>query len=458
VNNKIAEQIYLKSAEYFFKESRKIFSEVMENEKLRPIDLKTKSTEKLNAIIKYSYLNFPYYKNKFMSMVDNFDNCTFPDDLCKLPILTKEELRDHGIMISNSKGNMSKTMSAKTSGSTGIPLKFSKDMRSFYYSQAAMYRGHSWHGSDMGDREAMLWGIPIDFKNRIFVKTKDFLLNRFRENSFNISDDVFEDFYKKCVSKRPIYLMGYTSMVFQFAYFIMSKKYSGKKLNFKFIKCTSETISDYQRDLIEEIFGCKLVGEYGAAETGLIAFECPNENYHIMSDCCHVEVIRQGKHVDDGEIGKVIVTDFHNYALPIIRYDVGDIAKYTKNNCACGKPFPIIESITGRSSNIVISTSGKPFHSIVFYYIMKDYTAKNSWIKQFKIIQERQDLISVIIASTNNSKSPNSDELTKRIKDKLGKNMHVDYVYVEEIDRNPSGKFCDFESRIDTTSLLKELY
>lgn len=458
MNSKIACLIYYASGSIVFRSNiGQILNEMRENEKLSATQLKDLSIMRLHRIVKYAYEHVPYYRQALDKASLECNSLSFPADLGKLPVLTKEIMRDYAHLLESHEGNSYYT-TAKTSGSTGLPLKFKKDNQSLYYSQCAMYRGHGWYGLNVGDREAMLWGIPVSTKNRLAIKAKDFFLNRFREREYNISDEVLSDFYRKCLKRKPAYLMGYSSMVYQFACFLKNNQIDGKKIGLQMVKCTSETIHPHQRKLIEAVFDCKLVSEYGAAETGLIAFQCPYGNNHVMSDCCYVEIVTQGKHVGEGEVGKVLITEFHNFVNPVIRYDIGDLATYSSKQCPCGRPFPVIENITGRSSSVVISTSGHPFHSIIFYYIVKDYTDRDGGIKEFKVRQVSKNLLVFSIVKSERIKELDTTRLTREIKKRLGEDMRVEYVFPDSIQREESGKLKDFETNLNTDELLRLLY
>lgn len=457
MNSRIARFVYKIIDFSRGQETFKVLKGLQSNEELSSSELRDLSWHKLKKYVDFSYKFSPYYKKLLNDIALPASKIRCPEDFQKIPIMSKEDLRKniHNLEVKDFTGKFTK---AKTSGSTGIPLNFYKDNLSFCYSQAAMYRGHGWHGAQIGESEAMLWGIPINFKERAIVKIKDRLLNRFREREYDISGEVFKDFYYMCSDRRPSYLMGYASMIYQFAYFLQEKNIDGGKLNFKFIKFTSEHLHLYQRSLIEDVFKCKVVSEYGAAETGLIAFECLNGNNHLMSDCCYIELINQNKPAEEGKIGRIVVTDFHNFKMPVLRYDIGDTAVYTDKQCQCGSPLPIIESLRGRSSDVVISTDGKPFHSILFYYIMKDFTDKKGGIKQFKVHQKKQNELIVTIVKAESFNEERTIYLGDRIREKLGSDMMIEFNYQDTIKREESGKLRDFVTDLDINEIQKQLY
>jgi phenylacetate-CoA ligase len=309
---------------------------------------------------------------------------------------------------------------------------------------AAMYRGHLWHGLDIGAKEAMLWGVPVNFGQRQKTRVRDFLLNRFRESEYNLKAHVLKDFYNKMVRKKPAYLMGYSSMVYEFARFLREEGLDGRRLGLKLVKCTSETIQEVYRETINEVFGCNIVSEYGAAETGLIAFECDRGNHHLLLDCTFVHFVEQDMLANGVPTKKILVTDLHNYAVPVINYEVGDSVVTSQHTCPCGRPFPLLEQIIGRLGDVVLTPDGQRLHSIIFYYIMKGLTDKGGGIKSFKVHQKDKDRLKVLLVKDKGFTQKSLEFLSREFQRHFGPEMHVDFEFCDAIPREQSGKLRDF--------------
>jgi len=423
----------------------KRLKELEKNQYLPLTEIKNIQWNKLKSLIEFAYNNSAFYQERFKKVGITPGQINNSDDLLKIPILTKEELKANykNILI---RKNHQFLFTAKTSGSSGIPLKFYRDGQTFGYALAAMYRGHRWHNIDIGAKEALLWGIPVNTKDRLIVRVKDIILNRFREKNFDVTDDTFMHFFKMMERYKPSYLKGYSSMVYLFALFVSEKKLDGKKLKLKMVKCTSESIPDYQRAFIETEFNCPVVSEYGAAEAGIIAFECPQKNYHIMADCYYIE-FKNIKGISTN-LKKVIVTDLHNYITPIIRYDIGDLGLPSDKECGCEIKLPLLKELIGRTSSVVMAENGKLFHSIIFYYIMKGLESMGGGVKQFKVYQKTPSKLVLEIVKGNNFSESTISYIDDKIKQYLGENMLIDYQFVENITREESGKIRDFVSEL----------
>jgi len=407
--------------------------------------------EKLRSLLIHATTYNNYYKEKYKG--HDIDG---PFE--RLPILTKEELRmSYKEILSGNK--LSKLDLVETSGSTGIPLKFYRDRVIFGYTLASMWRARRWWGIDIGDKEAMLWGVPVRFTGKIKVKAKDFLLNRFRERQYNLCPDTLYHFYSQIKRKKPDYLFGYSSMVYEFAIFLRENNLHKEHGYLKAAICTAEKIYPYQRTVIEETLGCRVVSEYGSTETGIISYECQSGTSHISDDCVYVEIVDQNNNLQpEGEAGRVLVTVLNSLSSPIIRYDLGDIATKLSGGCPCGRNLSILGEIEGRTSDVVIGPNGKIFHSIIFYYIVKALTEKVGGIKHFKVIQTKIDELEFHLVKSEDFQNATEVFIKEQINKKFGSSMKLKFVYCDTIRRSPSGKLRDFETELDTNAILLRHY
>lgn len=401
---------------------------------------------KLSMLLQHCSRNVPYYRKWFRERGCNPLDINVTN-MSSLPIINKEFLRKN-LQLMCAEKNKGSFEEAKTSGSTGIALHFPKSLSSSAFQLAAMYRGHRWHDVDLGAREARLWGIPVNKLSRFKTSITDVLLNRFRECEYNLNPDVLSDFYEKLKRLNPEYLMGYTSMVSQFANFLYDNKMDGTELNLKMVKCTSETIHESDRKIIETVFGCRLVSEYGAAETGLVAFQCEAGSHHLMADCCIVEFVEPSEDLGDASLKEIVITNLDNFALPIVRYRIGDLGAQGLDRCICGRGLPLIRNIIGRTSDVIKMSDGRRWHSIVLYYVMKGLEEKQGGVVQFKVFQKEVDHLELYLVPDKKFNTGAKKYIIDRFKQIFGEKMRVDFQVVDSIPREPSGKMRDFVSSL----------
>ena len=451
MNSALAKLVFLAVERVRGEHVGRFLRELEGNQRLPLPEIKRLQAAKLDDLLRDVLRKNDYYRRKYSGFKPL-------EDFSGLPVLTKQELRENyqRIVTPGAKGKLDL---GKTSGSTGEPLKFYRDRRVFGYTLASVYRAHRWHGLDIGAKEAMLWGIPSPWGKRMRMHARDFLLNRFREAEYSLEPRVLLRFHRDIVRRRPAYLLGYSSMVYEFALFLDEASLSGRELGLKAVVCTAESIPDYQRRTIEHTFGCQVVSEYGSAETGIIAYECPRRRHHVSDDCVLVEVVGEDfRPVPAGEMGAVLVTVLNSHSAPIIRYQLGDLASLSAESCDCGVTLPLIGKLVGRTGGVIVTPQGKCFHSIAVYYIMKDYTDKYGGIRQFRVRQTHVDRLEFHLATGRDFSDEARQWLERKARDIFGSAMRIEMIAHERLERTPAGKLIDFESCLDENDHLIASY
>lgn len=392
----------------------KKYNELKKSEKLSKEELEKLQLEKLKKIVIFAMENSEYYKKKFKLAKFDIKDLQNLDDLKKIPILEKEELKKFNSKIQIKKG-FKKLFFSETSGSTGEPLIFYRDMEWDAGHRAAIFRGYSWYGVKPWDRNGYLWGYNISKIEAIKVKVLDFLQNR--ERLFSYSKININKFAEK--TKKMDYIEGYSSAIYEISKEVNKYKIETNK-NIKLIKGTSEKIYDNYQIEVKKAFGRKMISEYGAAEAGIIAFECPQGNMHIVMENVIVEEI-------DGEI---LVTNLLSKSFPIIRYKLGDAIKINKKlKCSCGMEHYLIEDILGRVGQKIVGFN-ENYPSLTLYYIFKNLAQQYGILLNYQVVQEK---IGVLKINIEQKLSLNEKEKLKKEIEKYFK-KDVNYILKEGIE------------------------
>jgi phenylacetate-CoA ligase len=262
---------------------------------------------------------------------------------------------------------------------------------------ASVIRGLSWHNVNPWERNGYLWGHSYAFMRQLKTKILDHLQNRFRLFSYDEKEmGIFVQHLQKAV-----YLSGYSSMIYEIAKFINEKCHPKPSIDLKLVKGTSETIHpSYYKD-IESAFGRRIVSEYGAAEAGIIAFECREGQMHINMETVIAEV-------DNGEI---ILTNLVSRSFPIIRYKLGDyVEKAEPTQCKCGLQHLSLRSIVGRVGKLVHGYTQK-YPSLTLYYICKNLALEHGLMINYQAIQTE---IGKLTLQVENKLDPAQHELLKK--------------------------------------------
>ncbi|KHO46582.1 MAG: phenylacetate-CoA ligase [archaeon GW2011_AR3] len=392
---------------------------------------------KLFNLLKHAYKNVPYYTHLFDKLGIKPQNIKKKEDLQKLPILTKELIRENfqDLLARNRKPNSYQL--DHTGGSTGKVLDFYRDLKSREYALAINRRFWRWAGYDIGTKILRIWGSPSDINKYDNIRTRLHfkLTNSMILNSFEMGETQLGEYAEKFQEFRPKIVHGYANAVYLFAQYIDKNKLAFNKP--KSVITTSEKLYPYQRKLIERVFGCKVFEEYGCREMDLIAHECEShDGMHVANEKYILEFMYDGNHKTSPRIGSIILTDLENYAMPFIRYKNEDMASLMQNDCRCGRKLDKISYITGRITDFLIGTNGNRVSGAA----VTPFFAKLRGINEFRIVQEHKDVVRVMLVRSKTVDPTISPSINKFLKKFLGDRMHIKLEFCRKIPKLKSGK------------------
>ena len=358
-----------------------------ESEKWSLDELEQYQLQKLKDLLKIAYNHSKFYKRKFDELNFDVQKVKSLDDIKLFPIITKKDLIEFAPEI-HTNLTFKKKFLATTSGTSGESLKFFREEEVDSFNRAAIQRGYSWYDIKPWDRNGYFWGFSFSFISKQKNKILDFLQNRFRIFSYN--EKSLKSFIRK--TQKAKYIHGYSSMIYQTAVLINKLKVP-KPLHIKMIKGTSEKIFESYQSAIKAAFGVKIISEYGATESGIIAFECKQGNMHLNMEGVLVEEI-------DNEI---LVTNLQLHSFPIIRYKLGDYISLAprEKKCSCGKNHLILEEVTGRIGENIYGFKNT-YPSLYFYYIFKNLSKKANIFLNYQVIQIEKGKLNFLLDSKIN--------------------------------------------------------
>lgn len=397
-------------------------------------ELKRIQRRQLAALLAHAYRSIPFYKQRFDAVGFQPERCSDVEDLTRIPVTTKDELRAYFSSQQYSTWRKVWCLSSRrTSGSTGTPLVLMKGFKTLSRMDAVMFRNYGWYGIRPGDRQIRLWGSPFGRKRWAPV-LKDALLNRKRFSSFNISRDTALRLVGEIARSRSYHLYGYAQTVYQMARLLADMGWRNDVNKPRAIVLTGEMISRAQRDLIETVFASRTVDEYGCTEAGVIAMECPAGRMHLMENLW-VEVVKSNGSPSE----EVVVTELSRDHFPLIRYRLGDLASIDAESCSCGRGLPILSEFEGRSDDLIGCADGRLVDPYFFEYVISELPSRYGSIHQFKIIQQGHRLRFLLVVSdtfTNDS----LDVISARVRSVLGSGTTIAFDVVSSIPKDPSGK------------------
>ena len=403
--------------------------------------------QKLLRLLKYAYKHVPYYRRLFKNMDAHPDDIRSQEDFSRLPILTKDIIRDQLRELVDP-GYEGKLLVNRTGGSTGRPLTFFSAKTKEAIQNAAKMRSRTWWGIKPGDKEVHLWGSPAESVERSTLRSlKDRLINVVVLSAYDMSDSKMKEYANFLSKYRPDLIYGYATALFLLARFIYEGY--GNNINFspKLVVSTAEVLQDYKRKMIEKAFACPVANEYGAHDgAAVIAHECPEGRMHIVSDQVYLEIVNGSKHVPLGEPGDILVTNLESYGMPFIRYKIGDMGTLTDEKCRCGIGFPVMKMVAGRVNDFIVLRNGKRIHGAFLNSIMM----KQAGLDRFKVIQHSLDGLDIMVSLRKDTGSFDQEQVKRQICHELGtENITLNFKYVANIPAEPSGKFLYFVSRLE---------
>jgi len=358
-------------------------------------------------------------------------------DLARFPVLTKLDLVERGAGLQAQR--LPGTTSWKTTGgSTGVAVRLRKNRYATAAEQAASWRSYRWYGVRPGDRQARFWGTPLQGRARARYRAIDWVLNRSRFSAFAFQRADLDRYFAELAQDRPHWAYGYVSMLCQFATHCLERGLPLAELGVRAVVTTSEVLSEADRRTIAEAFGAPVYNEYGCGEVGAVLYECEKASLHLMAENLHLELVADPT---DGEpdAHRILVTDLHNRATPLIRYDVADRV-VPAGACACGRGLPAFRKVFGRAYDFVETSDGTRYHGEFFMYMLEEAREAGAPILQAQFVQQSRDHIHINIVGSAGYMPTHGVLLTDRIAEMSEGRLSADVERVDALLRERSGK------------------
>ncbi len=328
---------------------------------------------------------------------------------------------------------------SRTGGSTGTMLHFDLDRAANAARFAADMRAREWAGWRSGETVAMLWGHHADLRvvGALGARLRNALLHRLLMlDATNLSEQRVAGYLAAIREQRATLLIGYASALHFLAGTMLAQGLRNPGV--RGVVSTAETLGEEERTLVEQAFGCPILNRYGSREMGVVAQQCGRgTGLHVSADCVHLEVVAaDGRPCAPGEIGEIVLTDLHNHVMPFLRYRTGDLAVLAETRCACGRTLPVLTSVAGRTSDVLVGRDGQVFScpGPVFW------TEGVPGVRQLQLYQPDRETIEARVVPGPAWNDEASARLAARLRELLG-DVRVDLVLREEIPVTASGKY-----------------
>jgi phenylacetate-CoA ligase len=398
----------------------KYLAELKSHQRKSDKDLKEIQLKKLRHMVNHAYNNVPFYRELFTRENIIPEDIKNLDDLQKIPVITKKDIiANYDNIIANSV-DKEKCRMITTTGSTGLPLKIWNDKKSQLYSSTLAYFAFFESGLRLTDSIVELTAILEDCCGTLIKKNM--------VSTLDTPDKIISTLKKY----RPDILYSFPSI-----FKILSNSLN-EELDFpRQIFTHGETLTESCRKTISSAFGADVYNTYGSTEFNRLAFECSEHSgLHMITDCAVIEILKDDKTVGPGEEGEIVATGLYNYAMPLIRYKLGDIGVLADYKCSCGRSWPLIKSIEGRCDDYLTLPSGRIISPRTINII-----ENIPGIIEYRTIQEERDKFLVQVVPGKYYTAETNKQIAEQIRlGCLGEKIDIKVELVTELPRERRGK------------------
>lgn len=403
----------------------KYYNEFLQNNDMSLKEIQKHQNNKLREIVHYCYKNIPYYHDLFNSLGLKPEDIERTEDLYKLPILTKDDIKKNIEKFYPNYKEKIKYINGSTGGSTGVPLKYRMSEDSYNAGFALLFRGWGLAGYKLGDKVAVIAGGSLVKKNLSLANQfKDFVYSFKHYSSYGMDENLLNEYAHDMIKWKPKYIRGYASSVFQLAKFI-HENHLEDKFAIQGAFTTSEMLLPNQREIIAKVFKCDVFDTYGLNDGGISAFECDKHNgMHIDIERSFLECVDDNGYNVYNKEGKILATTLIDFSMPLLRYDTGDLGVLSDVQCSCGCQRPLLKELKGRVTD-TLNLNGKIIGSPVLTVLM----GKTS-VEQYQIIQKGENKLLIKLQKGSDALKKDEAFIKESLENQVGP-LEIEFEHVD---------------------------
>lgn len=393
---------------------------------------------RLKEMIDHCWAHNDFYRKRMEEVGLTPQQIQSPEDFRRMPLLSKEEIRQNTPSMISRGYDKASLLQFKTGGSTGKSLEIYLTEDCSERRNACARRHDRWSGWEVGEPIGATWGNP-KLPTKIKEKARDALLQPYIYlDTMSVSDASVKSFAEAWAKTKPTLLFGHAHSLYLLALHV--RDLGIQAINPKGIIATSMMLIPHERQVIESVFGVKVIDRYGCEEVSLIACECEkHEGMHLNIEHLYIEFLDdEGAPVKTGEPGTIVVTDLMNRAMPFLRYQVEDVGVPTEGKCSCGRGLPLMAHVTGRVADFLVRRDGSRVAGVS---LIENTLTKLTGIEQMQIIQETLNHIRIKLVKGRQFDVAHAQELHDYLQDVFSKKTRIEIVPVDKIPADKNGKY-----------------
>jgi len=403
--------------------------------------IETVQSERLQRLIEHAYRRVPYYGRLMERLGTTPAAIRTASDLPLLPVLTRDEVREHGEELLASGFPHRDLLHGRTSGATGEPLSFhaSREER-WSRGVARSLRALEWAGAYPGDTVLHVVERGRFVSSPPFRRLARILSRESYEDPSEFTASSLPAVVARIAKLRPRALRGYASAICIIAEYIRERGVPAPEVGA--IVTGGEQLFEGQRALLREVFGREPFSKYSSFENYDIAMECSaHSGLHVAAEDLIVEVVDdEGRPLGPGQVGRVLVTNLHEYGMPRIRYDTSDEGSFVEGTCSCGRVHPRLSTVIGRTGGAIYTPSGKRLSTVS----LDSSGLVPLGIRRFQLVQDELDHVTIRVvpgaAVSEHDAASLVDSVRAQFRAWLGEDVRLDVAIVERIVPTAAGK------------------
>ncbi len=416
-----------------------------------PDVLRAQQLRQLHGLLVHCMEQVPFYRQRLAAAGFRPDKPLTEEIWQRIPLLERADVQRSGeaLRARSMPSGHGSLGSSTSSGSTGRPVTVVSSGLAGFFWHAGTLRHVYWHRPDLSGKLAIVrasddpeavrpegkplpqWGQSTALVYRTGPATL---------MSVNAPDEQKLDWLLR---EDPDYLLSYPSSLA--GVLELARRRGARPARLRSVETVGGLVSPALRALCREVWGVTIRDGYSAQEIGYLALQCPEQElYHLQSEFHLVEVIDEaGAPCPPGGLGRVVVTPLHNFAMPLLRYVLGDFAE-PGEPCSCGRGLPVLRRILGRNRNLLTLPDGRRVGPRLNETRYRDVAP----VSQFQIVQKSLERIEVRLAVERPLTGREEARLGDLVREGVGSHFSLSFVYLDEIPREPGGKYEDFKSEM----------
>jgi phenylacetate-CoA ligase len=407
-----------------------------------PAHLKQVQAAKRQALAEFLFDRVPWYREQRNDLPNAMSLATSDEAWRRLPVMGKSDI--DGVRDKLVVAGLPGTVKDSTSGSSGQNFSFLKDGRVSQLRRATEYLGYEMAGAPLGDRRLLLWGAARDIGGGLFGRLKAWGLNQRNLLAYDLTEASIEGMVQEIERYQPVLILAYPNVLLEVA------RVAGQRLrrvsSLRVLMTSGEMLRADVRDQLERLLGLPVVNRYGSREFGNIAQQCHHAGgLHVFSDRFVVEVLdAAGTPCEPGDEGELIITDLDLRAMPLVRYRIGDRAIQGQEVCPCGRGYPVLAGIVGRSLDVVVALDGGAIAPYFFTHLSRSVDG----VRNFRVIQSEPGKARIEILLDVGAPDNVIVLLMAEAEKMFGQRLTLEVVVVDKLPVTAAGKLRFIESTV----------